>query len=61
MNCTLIKSSWINFILHSVRVVHYDFISLGKRIQPSNPKILVVVEPLFLLKPHQLTLASKLE
>lgn len=35
-NCMLIKSSWINYILHKVSVVHYDFISLGKTTKPSN-------------------------
>ena len=33
----LIKSSWINYILHKVSVLHYDFISLGKRMQQPNP------------------------
>lgn len=33
----LIKWSWINYILHKVSMLHYDFISLGKRMQQPNP------------------------
>lgn len=57
----VVKSTWINYILHKVSVLHYDFISLGKRIQQPNHKTSVVVDPFYSLKPHCWTCPSKLE